>query len=280
MILIADSGSSKTDWVLLSSDAEKKLESKGINPFFQDTIEITKSLTTCFTEVEKNKVQQIFFYGAGCIPNQTDAIVYDALHQTFPTAEIFVYDDLVGAARALLDKQKGIACILGTGANSCYYDGVNIADKVPTLGYILGDEGSGAYLGKIFINDYFKRALPTDFHAIATEELKLHWPDVLQKVYKQPYPNRYLASFSAFFAKHKEQPYIQQLLSDAFSAFLQKNVLRYPQSKDVPVAFVGSIAYHYTDVLQRVCEQHQVTLGTVLQQPIQGLRDYHLADLV
>lgn len=274
MIVIADSGSSKTDWLFLS-DTETRIESKGINPFFQNTEDIYNELNKAFYSIENKSVKKVYFYGAGCIKGKTDTIVYTALSQTFTGAEIYVEDDMLGAARSLLGKKKGIACILGTGANSCLYDGIQITDKVPTLGFILGDEGSGAHIGKLFLNEYFKRAIPEDFKQKVDKELALEWPDVLAAVYKGEYPSRFLASFSKFLGKNKNHLYTQSLIKRSFTEFFFRNVERYKNYNELRVNFVGSIAFYYADLLEEVALDRGITIGKIIEKPIEGLKQYH-----
>ena len=275
MIVIADSGSSKTDWLFLSSENEFSINSSGINPFFQQTEEIYATLSTTFKTVEKAEVSKVFFYGAGCIKDKTDYIVADALKKLFTNALVFVEDDILGAARALLGKSSGIACILGTGTNSCLYNGSEIVDKVPTLGFILGDEGSGAYLGKLFINDYFKRAIPEDLKQKMESELHLELADVLNAVYRQEYPSRYLAKFSAFLGINRNHIYVQNLIKRSFTDFFYKNIERYNDYKNYSVNFVGSIAYHYSDLLKEVAFNRNIKIGNIIDKPIEGLKKYH-----
>ena len=275
MILIADSGSSKTDWLLLKEDGEKTFESKGINPFFQNTEKIYHSLKPVFQEERTNTVSHIFFYGAGCIKDKTDGIVLDALRKLFSSAEITVNDDMLGAARCLLGKQRGIACILGTGANSCYYDGSEIKDKVPTLGFILGDEGSGAHIGKLFLNDYFKRAIPVELKNEIKVEMKDDMPEVLAAVYKGEYPSRYLARFAKLLSKYRSHPYAQELIERSFNAFFFRNIERYENYKELEVNFIGSIAFYYSGILKKVASQRGIKIGKIIEKPITGLKTFH-----
>ena len=250
MIVIADSGSSKTDWLFMSSEKEYIISTHGINPFFQQTDEIFATLSSTFTNDQKKEVSEVYFYGAGCIKGKTDQIVSEALKRVFPKALIAVEDDILGASRALLGKSSGIACILGTGTNSCLYNGSEIVDKVPTLGFILGDEGSGAYLGKLLINDYFKRAVPETLKQKMESELHLELADVLNSVYREEYPSRYLAKFSEFLSKNRNQNYVQNLIKRSFTDFFFRNIERYNDYQNYTVNFVGSIAYYYSDLLK------------------------------
>ena len=276
MMIIADSGSTKTDWIIVDENQKSiSMETKGVNPFFQNTDNIYKDLENKFAPKVKEIIKEVYFYGAGCLKNETDYIVKDALIRIFPNAKITVEDDMLGAARAVLINKPGIACILGTGANSCQYDGENVVDKVPTLGFILGDEGSGAYLGKIFLNNYFKRAIPADLRKKIDKELKLEMPKVLSAIYREEYPGRKLAEFSNFFKDNIQHPYIQALVRKGFDAFLSKNVEQYEGYQYMPVSFVGSIAFYYSDFLQEVAKARGITIGAIIKKPIEGLKKYH-----
>ncbi|RIH64931.1 ATPase [Mariniphaga sediminis] len=275
MIAIADSGSSKTDWLFIEKEQETSIKTPGINPFFQNTEEILENQMNLIAYHLKNKTQKVFFYGAGCIKGKSDSVVAKALRKIFSHADIFVEDDMQGAARALLGKKEGIACILGTGANSCYYDGTKILDKVPPLGFILGDEGSGAHIGRLFLNDYFKRALPEDLKAKANKELSLDMPEVLAAVYRKEYPSRYLAGFSTFLGNHKNLSYTQNLIKRSFTEFFSRNIERYENYKNREVSFVGSIAFHYASILKEVAVNRKITIGKIIEKPIAGLKQYH-----
>ena len=276
MKIIADSGSTKTDWLIWSSENDSRLiTSAGINPFFKDSATILEELREAFAGVNADEVSEVFFYGAGVIAGKTDNVVSRALEQFFANAGVEVNDDMLGAARALLQHQGGIACILGTGANSCLYDGKGIVDKVPTLGFILGDEGSGAYFGKLFVNRYFKRALPSDLHAAVESELALQWPDVLQAVYRGDTPNRYLAAFTRFLSRHKEHSWVEAFMVAGFKDFLQRNVLKYSNAEQLEVSFVGSVAFYFSEFLGRAAEELSLKIGTISAKPIEGLKVYH-----
>lgn len=275
MIVIADSGSSKTDWLFIKGEHQSNIQTPGINPFFQDTNEIIKNQTGLIDNAFKKEATLVFFYGAGCIKNKSDQIVINALAQIFTHAEIKVEDDMLGAARALLGNKEGIACILGTGANSCFYDGKEILDKVPTLGFILGDEGSGAHMGKLFLNDYFKRAIPEDLKTKIDKELSLEMADVLAAVYRAEYPSRYLASFSTFINENRNHSYTQKLIKRSFSEFFSRNVERYKNYKTLKVNFIGSIAFHYSDLLKEVAIEREITVGKIIDKPIESLKRFH-----
>lgn len=275
MILIADSGSTKTDWKLVSNSSEMNFQTPGINPVFQDKTEIVSTQQPFFTTIPSQSIQRVYFYGAGCLPGLPTQTVHEALNLLFPQAIIEVADDMLGAARALLHNSAGIACILGTGANSCLYNGRQITDKIPALGFILGDEGSGAYLGKELLNQYFKRALPDDLNQAITKELKPNLQQVIQSVYRKEYPNRYLAQYAKFIGIHQNHPHIQELLKKSFATFFEKNVQRYPNYENLPVALTGSIAFHFSEILKEVAKECHIQIKKILANPIQELAAYH-----
>ncbi|NOY96011.1 MAG: ATPase [Chlorobi bacterium] len=280
MILIADSGSSKTDWVLLSSQGQTEtFETPGINPFFQESREVKALLVNTFPSQTRASVKQIFFYGAGCIKGKTDKVVIDALQQAFQGPAIEVADDMLGAARALLGNREGIACILGTGTNSCYYDGHGIVDKVPPLGFILGDEGSGAYMGKMLLNSYFKRAFPAGLEEKIRSELKLELSEALNHIYREEYPSRYLASFSHFIAENQKHPAIANLIKRSLTDFFEKNIEHYANHNSQEISFVGSIAYYYRNFIEEIARKKLLVIGKILPKPIGGLKEYHIKNL-
>lgn len=277
MILIADSGATKTDWCLGTSDTECRwIQTEGINPFHQseETIrniiqsQLLPSLSSVLTQIHS-----IFFYGAGCTPSLA-GIVRQALSTYFPSQTIAVETDLLGAARALCKDQAGIACILGTGSNSCLYDGSQITHNVSPLGYILGDEGSGAYLGKRFIGDCLKKQLPSFICDGLFEELKLTVPELLDKVYRQPQANRFLAGIAPYIHRNKSVPEVQAFLQDCFHAFFQRNVSAYGHS--LPVSFTGSVAWFFQDDIKATASQAGFTTGLFIKNPIHDLINYHL----
>jgi N-acetylglucosamine kinase-like BadF-type ATPase len=275
MIAIADSGSSKTDWVFISGSETTAIETLGINPFYQETDQIISGIKSGVPENLCNSVKEVYFFGAGCIKGKTDKIVADALVSVFSSAKVQVEDDMTGAAKALLGSKQGIACILGTGANSCFYNGREITDKIPALGFILGDEGSGAYLGKLFLNDYFKRAIPDELMKRIDAELKLDMAEVLNSVYKETYPSRYLAGFSKFIYRNKNHPYMQRVIKQSFTDFFIKNIERYENYQKTTVNFVGSIAFYYKDILQEVAFDRNVKIEQIIHKPIEGLKSYY-----
>ena len=277
MIVIADSGSTKTDWCLGNTKTDCRIvQTGGINPFHQSSDEIGQVIASTLVPQlgDTTEFTDIHFYGAGCIPEKAD-IVKQALLQSFPQAHISVESDLLGAAHALCGKSAGIACILGTGSNSCAYDGEKITSNISPLGYILGDEGSGAVLGKRLVGDCLKNQLPADLCQSFLEEYGLTPALILDKVYRQPLANRFLASLTPFLSAHKNRPEIHSLLVSCFSDFFRRNVMQYPY-RDIPVHFIGSIAFHFQAEVKEAAQGWDILMGNILKSPMEGLIDYHL----
>lgn len=278
MILIADSGSTKVHWCLMTASGQSSdVRTDGINPVFQ-TVE---QIQTCLTDqllpqlakwLWAGTITHVFFYGAGCTPEKK-VLVEQALSAVFKKAEVFVASDMLGAARGLLGHKAGVACILGTGSGSCFYNGNTIEWSVPSLGFILGDEGSGAVLGKRLVGDLLKNQLGDDLKESFFAEYETSMADIIDKVYRQPLPNRFLAKLSKFCADHIDDPRIHALVYDHFVQFIRRNLVQY--KTDRPIGFVGSIAYYYKPILEEAMKAEGLPIGTILQDPIQGLKTYH-----
>ena len=280
MKLIADSGSSKTDWRAIHADGTiRQFKSGGINPFYQDEDEISEELAKNFRPQIQDQVSEIFFYGAGCVNEEKQDVLKNALTKNFPGTMVQVENDILGAARALCHREPGIACILGTGANSCLYDGGKIVENIRGYGFLLGDEGSGSYLGKQLVIRYLRKELPTELHKRFKKRYPMTDDEILNEVHTQPYPNRYLASFSKFLFHHIRDPYVYQLVYDGFALFMDKNVLKYKNADQYKVHFVGSIAFYYTNILRQVANDKGITVKNILESPIAGLTLYHQSDL-
>lgn len=276
MILIADSGSTKTDWcVVHQGTSVQQITTKGMNPFFQTEAEMSKAIAEMLCpQLPDIDWDGIYFYGAGCIPEK-QAIVHQAISsQLHAHGIIEIHSDMQGAARALCGHKPGIACIMGTGSNSCFYDGNNITSNVSPLGYILGDEGSGAYLGKLLVGDLLKNQLPSALKEEFLHRYQLTAAEIIERVYRKPFPNRFLANLSPFIAEHLDEPALYQLVLKSFQSFIQRNVQQYDYVNH-PVHFVGSIAWHYQDILKEAALQTNIRLGTVLKSPLSGLIRYH-----
>lgn len=277
MLLIADSGSTKTTWSILNNNPEDTIfiETSGINPFYQNATEIYEVLKQEFNSTKK-EFDAICFYGAGCANDSTKKTVKNALDRFFISSHIRVESDLMAAAHALCQYQEGIACILGTGSNSCYYDGQKIIDHVPPLGFILGDEGSGAVIGKQFLSDILKNQMPNDLTEQFFKTFKTNTADILSHIYKESFPNRYAAGFTRFIAENISHPKLQELVESSFDLFLKRNVLQYAKATVLPIHFTGSIAYVFRQTLKNVLAKHHLTSGKILKNPTEGLINYHL----
>jgi glucosamine kinase len=277
MILIADSGSTKTTWCL--ADAQKKTKefivTSGINPYYQREPEIMEKLEKEFP-AEKSGIEAIYFYGAGCTSPSVNQVVAKPLSGFFHTDAVEVNTDLMAAARALCGHQPGIACILGTGSNSCFYDGKGIANQVSPLGFLLGDEGSGAVLGKTLLSDILKNQLPEKIISMFFEEYPVSPAEIMENIYRKPFPNRYAAQFSRFLYKHIELPQIREMVVKSFYAFFTRNVLQYPEAHQFPVHFSGSIAWYFQDLLTETADSLNLKTGKFVQDPIEGLVDFHM----
>jgi glucosamine kinase len=277
MKLIADSGSTKTHWVLLDGKMVKNsVTTAGMNPYFHTSESLDAILSADLVPfIVTDHVREIFFYGAGCSTEKNDLLISEALQQHFHKATVSVYHDILGAARALFGNREGISCILGTGCNCCYFDGNEIFSKVDSLGYLFGDEGAGSYLGKNFMAAYLKRQLPSDLRDDFDSHYHYTLEDILNALYNRPFPNRFLASFSEFLAERQEHPFVRSLVRDSFLAFFNAQVKHYDNYQNLPVAFVGSIAFYYKSILLEAAEEEKIRVGTIMQTPMEGLVRYH-----
>jgi len=276
MILIADSGSTKTTWCLLDKgNGEKKfIQTRGINPYYQDEDTIISTLKEEFND-KRRKFDSIFFYSAGCANPEINKTARNALYRFFETGHLEVESDLMAAAHALCADNEGIACILGTGSNSCHYNGTRIIESIPPLGFILGDEGSGAVIGKKLLSDILKNQLPGDITQLFFDTFKTNAAEILDHIYKQPFPNRYAAGFTKFISDHISHPSLYALVRNAFDEFLVRNVLQYKKAQTLPVHFTGSIAFYFDRILKESLKYRNLTPGKIIKDPISGLIDYH-----
>ena len=278
MILIADSGATKTDWCIGKHTTDAQIiHTQGINPFHQTREHIAQVLREeLLPQLGKAEtISHIFFYGAGCTPEKS-ILVKEELQALFLHTLIDVQSDLLGAARSLCGKEKGIACILGTGSNSCEYDGEKITANVSPLGYILGDEGSGATLGKRLTGDCLKHQLPEEICSLFLEYTGLTPAQIIDKVYRQPQANRFLASLTPFLSKHRNIPEIQELLISCFSDFFRRNVMQYSSHTNCEVHFTGSIAWYFQEEVKEAAQSLDICTGKFIKNPINGLMFYHL----
>jgi N-acetylglucosamine kinase-like BadF-type ATPase len=276
MILIADSGSTKTTWSLLTVDGPVSCDTAGFNPYYMDASVIGHILTDELDpEIGEAAVSSIHYYGSGCSTENNCNVVARALKEKFPAAEIEVNHDLLAAARALLGRHEGIACILGTGANSCAYDGARITENVPSLGYMFGDEGSGAYIGRRFLTAFLKKDLPKDIIKAFDETYRLSFEDILRAVYSGDNPGGFMASFTRFLSEHEHHDDIREIIFASFTDFFRESVSKYSRYKQVPVSFVGSVAFHFRHILNEAAWQQGISVGRIEQAPMEGLIRYH-----
>lgn len=274
--LIADSGATKTEWCLLNGKKRSIFITQGMSPYFisgeqMQTI-LEKELKP---QLKKVTVDEVHYYGTGCSNPGNAKIVKRAIENIFTDAKVEVDHDLMAAAKALCGNEKGVACILGTGSNSCYYNGKKIMKNSPGIGYILGDEGSGAYLGKKVIQYYLYNTFDEDLRARFDAKFVTTGVEILNAVYKGPLPNRYMASFAIFLAENRGHYMIENIIEDGLNDFFFNHVYKYRESWTLPVHFVGSVAYGFKDVLASLCNTYQLQLGRVLKNPMEGLIEYH-----
>ena len=275
-ILIADSGATKAEWCLITNGKKKTIITQGISPYFLNTEQITELLLKELKPKLKNvELDEIYYYGTGCANPVNAKSVKKAVSKVFEGAKVDVNHDLMAAARALCGRKKGVACILGTGSNSCYYDGKKIVKNSPGLGYVLGDEGSGAYLGKKVIQYYLYGTFDEELKGRFDLTYTTSTAEILENVYKKPLPNRYLASYAKFLAENRGHYMIENIIEDGLNDFFFNHLCKYRETWTLPVNFAGSVAFGFKDVLQQLCNSYEFELGTIMKNPMDGLVAYH-----
>jgi len=278
MIYLAESGSTKCDALFIDDAGQpiRQISTMGFNPYFHSAAFIEAELSQHPDIVpHRREVDQVYFYGAGCSTPALNAIVQQGLEAVFPHAEVHVDHDLVAAAYSTYNNEPAITCILGTGSNSVYFDGENIREEVPALAFILGDEGSASYLGKQVVSNYLYKRLPEAAQKDFWETYQLSKDDIIDRVYNKPNANVFLANFAPFVSKHIESPFFQELVHEGFRQFLEVHVQCYPEAAYTPLHFVGSIAYHFSDILMSEVAHAQLKMGNLVQKPLDGLVAYH-----
>jgi Predicted N-acetylglucosamine kinase len=276
MILIADSGSTKTKWVVIDGkEIIHSFETRGLNPYFQ-TIEETEQRIKIeiLPHLQNIKINALHFYGAGCTPEKKDTVKQLFSNHFTATQTIIIESDMVGAARGLCGNEAGIVCILGTGSNSCFYNGKDIIKNISPLGYILGDEGSGAVLGRTLVGDLLKNQLPKGLKEKFLNRYSLTPADIIESIYRKPFANRFLAGLSPFLLENIEIPEIRELVLGSFVSFIERNVKQYDYHNH-PVCFVGSIAYYYKSILIEAAHLSGITVKSIEKDPVNGLIQYH-----
>ncbi|MEI3462877.1 MAG: ATPase [Bacteroides eggerthii] len=278
MILIADSGSTKTDWCVVENGQPiQQISTKGINPFFQSEEEISNEIaTSLLPQLKTNALDAVYFYGAGCGFPDKIAMVHRAITKHLQIKrEVEVNTDMLAVAHGLCQHEAGIACIMGTGSNSCYYDGKQIVSNVSPLGFILGDEGSGAVLGKLLVGNILKNQMTPELKEKFLKQFGLTPADIIDRVYRKPFPNRFLASLSPFLAQNIDEPCIHALVLGSFKSFLKRNVMQYENFRNSKVHFIGSVAFYYKTILAEAAQEMNIQLGTIIKSPMEGLIKYH-----
>jgi N-acetylglucosamine kinase-like BadF-type ATPase len=275
-ILIADSGATKAEWCVIKNGRKKTVFTQGISPYFLNSSEVQAIITNdLLPAIRRYDISHIYYYGTGCIDPANAKMIAGALKKVFPKTKVAVDHDLSGAAKALCGHSKGIACILGTGSNSCYFDGKKIIKNSPGIGYVLGDEGSGAYLGKKAIQYYL--------YDMFDEELRYRFDDkyhtssvaILEQVYRKPLANRYLAGFTLFLAENRGHYMVENIIEDGLNDFFFTHLCKYSQSWKMPIHFVGGVAWGFRDVIKELSDSYEFELGKILKNPMEGLIDYH-----
>ena len=274
--LIADSGATKCEWCLLYNGKKKTIITQGISPYFLNQVQVMELLQQeLLPKLKHATIESLHFYGTGLGNPKNVSIMRKALKKLFPEAVIEINTDLLAAARALCGDSKGIACILGTGSNSCYYNGRKIVQNSPGLGYILGDEGSGAYLGKKVIQHYMYNTFDADLRARFDASFTTTPLEILDNVYKQPMANRYLASFAVFLAENRGHFMIENIIEDGLNDFFFQHLYKFRESWLYPIHFTGSVAFGFKDILKELCETYELELGNIYKKPMDGLVKYH-----
>lgn len=278
MIYLAESGSTKCDALFLTNEGEEVIRFKtmGFNPYFHSADLIHRELSKVPEVIEyADQVDHVFFYGAGCSAPRLNAIVEDGLSQVFQSAQVRVNHDLVAAGYATYSGEPAITCILGTGSNSVFFDGENIREEVPALAFILGDEGSASYFGKRVVADYLYKKMPAAAREDFYHTYQLTKDNIIDRVYNKPGANVFLANFAPFVSRHIDSPYFQEMVHQGFRDFIETHVLCYPEADEVPVHFVGSVAYHLSDILMMEIDRAGLKAGNIVQKPLEGLIEYH-----
>ena len=274
--LIADSGATKCEWCLLQGNERTTVITTGINPYFLSKQKIIELLQIeLLPQLPLSSLEEVFFYGAGLGNEGNRKTVEAVLKEIFVKTKVAVETDMVAAARAACGKNKGIVCILGTGSNSCYYNGKKIVENIAGIGFILGDEGSGAYLGKKAVQHYLYNIFDEDLRARFDAQFITTPKEILENVYSKPLPNRYLASFTIFLAQNRGHYMIENILEDGLNDFFFQHLCKFKESWQLPIHFVGGVAFVFADILKDLCKAYQFELGTVMKNPMEGLVHFH-----
>jgi len=276
MILIADSGSTKTQWCIVDhKSVSTRFETIGLNPFFVDTNVVIDTIKRKISTY-KDSIKSVYFYGAGCSGPVTNEIIYNGISRVLPKAEIKIYSDILGAAHALFGNDEGIAVILGTGQSTCHYKNEEILFRLPSTGFILGDEGSGANLGLRLLKAYIHHELPEKISKKLSDKYQMNLDAIKKEVYTGQFPNRYFASFAPFVYENRSIPEIKKIIEDSFNDLFNKYILKYPEIEKLKIGFVGSVAFYFKDFLTNIAAEKKLKIHHIIQSPIDVLIKYHL----
>lgn len=278
-ILIADSGATKTEWCLTDGADSQTIYTEGLNPYYHTTQSIEKVVKEELLSDLQEKPEEIFFYGAGCDSAPKDKIVRDALEIVFPNITINIFHDLLGAARACFLHEPGIACILGTGSNSCLYDGTEIIEHIPSLAFILGDEGSAGYFGKKLINKYFRFEIPDDLKNDLEENYNMSLDHITTGLYDGDQKSRFIASYGAFLGEHPDHPFVKEMLYEGFESFISRIVLNYTDATDYEVRFIGSVAFSHQELIKEILRKYNLKPGLFVRNPMERLVEFHTVEV-
>lgn len=278
MILVADSGSTNTDWAIIEKDKiTSTFTTKGFSPYFTKSDEIPTELKKKIPSyIQLEGINEVLFYGSGCSSTQMNNIIHEGLRQFFRFSSIKIESDLLAAARALFFKESGIVLILGTGSNTCIYDGSTIIENVPSLGYVLGDEGGGGYLGKLFITNLLYNNIPKEIHEDFRLKYNLTHSDILYKIYKEPNPNRFLASFCDFVLKHNQNSTIDKIIKKSFTDLFLNHITKYESYQNYKIRVTGSVGFYFREQLKEVAKDFNIHIDLIERNPIIRLAQYHI----
>jgi len=277
MIIVADSGSTKTNWSVIDKGSViYSFRTNGFNPYFMNSATISQEIMHNFPDtINQEEIQKIYFYGAGCSSPQTKQIIFEGCNDVFPGSKITIESDLLGAARAVFFNQRGIIAIMGTGSNTGIYNGETITHQINSLGFALGDEGSGAHLGKLLIINYLHNHLPEDLIKKFKENHTLSSADIIYSIYKKPSPSKFLASFTPFIIKNKNHPFVKKLIQQSIQELFEKYICQYPDYQNYSLGFVGSVAHYLKSELEYTAQVYGINITKIVKDPIKKLVEYH-----
>lgn len=278
-ILIADSGATKTEWCLTDGEESQTIYTEGLNPYYHSTSSIKNVVERNLLPKLREKPEDIFFYGAGCDSEKKNMVVHEALASFFSGTKVHIFHDLLGAARACFLNEPGIACILGTGSNSCLYDGTKIIEHIPSLAFILGDEGSAGYFGKKLINKYFRFEIPEDLKKDLEKDYNMSLDHITRGLYDGDQKSRFIASYGAFLGEHSDHPFVKEMLREGFESFISRIILNYTNATDYEVRFIGSVAFAHQEMIKGILKKYGLKPGLFVRNPMDRLVEFHTVEV-